>query len=69
MYVYITQHRDGEMELEEAQNLMCKCGHKASLHGFYVNWLAYTAYISQCCACGIKDGSFICGKFELDDKQ
>ena len=66
-------------DLKNSFEVMCKCGHKASSHGFYIYGygvsLPAQANVSQCCLCGnggthLVDGEleFVCKIFDPEEK-
>ena len=64
---YITM--ETEEDLKKSYDVMCKCGHKASSHGFYIHgygiFLPAQANVSQCCLCGDGGTHIINGKLEF----
>lgn len=54
-----------DIDMEEVFNLMCKCGHKLSHHGFVRGYGKPNHFwVSQCVLCPIEDGKFACEEFE-----
>lgn len=49
----------------DAYNLMCVCGHKASEHGMWMSWATHTFFMSQCVMCPLDAGEFMCPRFRI----
>jgi hypothetical protein len=73
-------HVDDYEDMKKSYNIMCKCGHTASSHGFYIpghgTYLPGTVHVSQCCLCGnagthVVDGKleFVCERFDPEENN
>lgn len=68
----VVHYEEENIKLTDAFDLLCKCGHKLSRHGFVHVVSVYPGAclrVSQCCMCDIVDGKFVCPEFELENKN